>query len=70
MNPEDIPFNADLEDDQEPQAVMHLDGDQLVEHLTSLTEAVLTFSAQLIEMEFRLAAVEKRQSKGRKGFQP
>ncbi len=57
-------------DDQEPQAVMRLDGDQLIDHLTSLTDAVLTFSAQMVEMELRLAALEKRQSKVKKGFQP
>ena len=49
---------------------MRLDGDEFLEHMNKLTDAVLTFSAQLIEMEIRLAAVEKRQSKGRKGFQP
>ena len=58
------------EDDQEPQAVMRLDGDDFMEHINKLTDAVLGFSAQLIQMEIRLAAVEKRQSKGRKGFQP
>lgn len=70
MNPEDIPFNADLEDDQEPEAVMRIDGDEFMEHINKLTEAVLTFSAQLIEMEIRLAALEIKRSKGRRGFQP
>ena len=58
------------EDDQEPQAVMRLDGDQFMDHLNQLTEAVVGFSTQLIEMEIRLAALENKHSKGRKGFQP
>ena len=57
-------------DDQEPQAVMRLDGDQLMDNLNRLTDAVLTFSAQLIEMELRLAALENKRSKRSKGFQP